>query len=225
MKKTLLTLVVMAFAMVSFAQKPAEGTLITEVNMNIANFSSNFELPNLRFRYFIAEDLVGRVDLGVQSGSSTQDVYENADGTGGTGTIENKASGFGIGLGIEKHFAGTNRLSPYVGLGLGFMSGSNSSTNTDAVSANNYQQDFSSTMERSNSMFSVAAILGADYWFAGNFYLGTEIGLGFSSNTVGETTMEVTSGGNTNKTVQAGSKSTSFGEFITPSFRLGFALN
>ena len=227
MKKTLLTLVIMAFAAVSFAQtssKPTEGDLLTEVNFNLASFADNFELPNLKFRYFVADDLVASVELGVQGGKTTSDIYENADGTGKTGTEEMKASGFSIGLGVEKHFAGTNRLSPYMGCGLGFASGSSNNTYTDADGTGSFVDGLTLTEESKNSAFGAGVSLGADYWFGENFYLGSELGFGFGMSTTGDMTTETSFGGSTSKAVMGGGKSSAFGDGIMPSFRLGWKL-
>ena len=227
MKKTLLTLVIMAFAAVSFAQtspKPAEGDLLTEVNFNIGNLANNFELPSLKFRYFVASDLVVSASLGVQGGKTTTDVYENADGTGATGTEEVKASGFNIGLGVEKHWGGTNRLSPYMGFGVGFGTGSSTTEDTDADGFGSYVMGLSSSSDSKNSGFGVGVVLGADYWIGNSFYVGTELGFSFGSSTAGDMTTETSFGGITNKTVSGGGKSSAYGEAITPSIRLGFAL-
>ena len=216
-----------------FAQKPSQGTLLTEAELELtfidqnAPFgfnSENFHLPTLRGRYFIKDDLVFRLDLSAQNSKITNDFFENADGTGGSGTVVTSNSGFGFGLGIEKHLTGTNRLSPFVGLGLSYRMLNSSLEATDVnTSLNTYQADYTLMQEQKGSAFGAAILLGADYWVNSSFYLGTQIDIGITSTTMNDGTTEITSGGTTTKGVAAGSKSFTFGGEIVPSFRIGFA--
>ena len=226
MKKSILTLVIMAVSAMCFAQKPAEGNLLTEANFSLSNFNDNFTLPALRFRYFIADDMAVRADVSVNGNSSTNNFAENFDGTGSTGSQEIKNSGFGIGLGVEKHFGGNSRFSPYAVVGFNFMSGSNTETWTDFDGAG-YAMDFTGTIEGGNSSFGVMAGLGADYWIGNSFYVGTELGFGFSSNTTKEGTTTTNAGGGAAdiKLTTPEAKSSSFGEMIVPAFRIGFTIN
>lgn len=223
MKKSILTLMVMAFAIVSFAQKPASGDLLTEANFNLSNFSDNFTLPALRFRYFIADDMAVRADLSLNGSSSTNNFAENLDGTGNTGTQEMSMSNFGIGVGVEKHFGGNNRFSPFALVGLNFSTGSTSETWTD-FNGSSYADGATGSIEGSNSSFGVLVGLGADYWIGNSFYVGTELGLGFSSNTNGERTTTTNAGGGASDVtmVMPESSSTNFGQVIVPAFRIGF---
>ena len=72
MKKTILLLTILAFSVSAFAQKPVKGNLLTEVNVSLNQWTNELSIPNLRFRYFIADDLAVRADLSV-SGSSAGD--------------------------------------------------------------------------------------------------------------------------------------------------------
>ncbi|PCJ64973.1 MAG: hypothetical protein COA58_11930 [Bacteroidetes bacterium] len=223
MKKTILTFVVMAFAVVSFAQKPSDGNLVTEANFNLSNFNNNFTLPSLRFRYFTSSDMAFRVDLGVNGNSTTNNFIENADGTGGTGDNVVKNSSVNIGIGVEKHFGGNNRFSPFVGAQVNYGMGSSTSESSNS-NGSSYIMDYSVKSEAKNSGFGVMAIAGADYWIGNSFYVGTEINFGFRANTQKEGTNEVTISGTTTKTVNPERKSSGFGQGITPAFRIGFIL-
>ena len=126
-------------------------------------------------------------------------------------------------MGVEKHFAGTNKLSPFVGLGVSFGTLSSTQEMTN-VNGGSYQMDYTSTTEQKGSALGASILLGADYWLNSSIYLGTQINIGFSNQKVNDGTTEVTTGGSTSKSVAAGGKSFSYGGNIIPSFRIGFAI-
>ncbi|NNJ55341.1 MAG: OmpA family protein, partial [Bacteroidia bacterium] len=213
-----------------YAQKPAKGTFLPEAELNL-NFLdrdgipsfSNFELPTLRGRYFVQNDLVLRVDLNLQNSNSSTDFFENADGTGNTGTSTSKNGGIGFGVGIEKHLSGTNKLSPYIGFGVSYGMLSSTQEMTD-VNSGVYQMDYSETTEQTGSSIGAGVLIGADYWVNSSFYVGTQINIGFQSQTINDGTTDITTGGTTTKSVAAGGKGFSYGGDIIPSFRIGFAI-
>jgi hypothetical protein len=224
MKKVFITSMVVFLAIVSFAQKPEQGNLVTEANLNVATNAPNFTLPALRARYFLSNDLVLRADLSFNGTSMTENFYENADGTGKTGTSVMSTNGFGLGLGIEKHFAGNERFSPFVSFGLGFSSFGTKEEwdNSDGFS---FVDGDVANVTGGLSAFGVNVGIGADYWIGKSFYLGAEFGLGFNSLNVKDQTTEYTpSGGTKTTTVQAGGAISSFGEFINGGIRIGFIL-
>lgn len=224
MKKTILFLTALAFAFTSFAQKPSEGNLLTEANYSFSNWNNSFSLPNLRFRYFIADDMAVRVDLSVAGNSTTNNFAENADGSGASGSQEIKSSGFGIAAGIEKHWAGNEKFSPFYSASVGFISLSNSETWTD-YDGNGYASGTSAEVEGGSSAFGISLGLGADYWVTKSFYMGAELGWGLSSTTAKDGTTSVTAGGTTTNSTTLGGSGSSFGESMAPGFRIGFILN
>lgn len=223
MKKSILTLLILAFATFTFAQKPIAKDLAVEAGFNLSSMNSNFTLPSLRFRYFIMDDLAGRLDLGVTSNSNTRYVAENMDGTGEEGEAVNSNSNISIGLGVEKHLGGNGKFSPYYGGQFNYSMGSSSSENTN-LDRNRYRADYSMVSESSISSLGIMAITGADYWIANSFYLGAELMFGYTSTTNGETTETVTTGGVEQKTVVPGRDRSILGQSINPSFRIGFLL-
>jgi hypothetical protein len=202
MKKTILSLAFVAMGVAAFAQKPVAGDKTAEFNLSFqtgtAPVSYNLgataigTIPELRLRYFMADDMAVRVKIGLGSSSTTTNQVATLGGT--EVTAETKTStGFGVALtpGIEKHFAGSTRLSPYVGaeLPIGFASGatvditnSNSATGTPTGTGDSYNSE-------SGSQFTVGlrAVIGADYYIADGLYLGLEGGLGIVQfNSTGE---------------------------------------
>lgn len=224
MKKVFNTSMVVFLAIVSFAQKPETGNLVTEANLNVATFSPNFTLPALRARYFLSNNLVLRADLSFNGTSMTENFYENADGTGKTGTSKMSNSGFGLGLGIEKHFAGNERFSPFVSFGVGFSSFGNTEE-WDNYDGFNFADGDVAKVTGGFSAFGVNVGIGADYWIGKSFYLGAEFGLGFNSISIKDETTESTpNGGSKTTSVNPGGGLSSFGEFINGGIRIGFIL-
>ncbi|PCJ64972.1 MAG: hypothetical protein COA58_11925 [Bacteroidetes bacterium] len=214
-----------------FAQKPSKGNVVTEVQMNLnvnngGGFFTleNMLLPTLRFRYFLSSDLALRADLNVNSTSSTSNFFENADGTGATGEFIFKQNMYGLGLGVEKHFGGNTKFSPFVGGSFNFGLGSNT---TEASNSNggSYLADTKGESTNKTSNFGVMAFTGADYWINNSFYVGGQINLGFSATTIKEGDAETTIAGTTTKTVIPEGKTSGFGQGITPTIRLGFLFN
>ena len=104
-----------------------------------------------------------------------------------------------IAPGVERHFVGTDRLSPYVGaeVNLGF---GNSSTKYEKPNDDNtaFVDNYKTTT--GSLSFGATAFAGVDFYFADNIYLGTEIGFGamfttkFDEKTKPETGDDFTSG-------------------------------
>lgn len=224
MKKTFLLLIALAFGFTSFAQKPSEGNLLTEANFSISNWDNSFSLPALRFRYFLADDMVLRGDVSLMGGKQTNNYSENADGTGSTGSQEIKSSGLGIAAGIEKHWGGNAKFSPFAGASLGFMTYSDDETWTDS-DGSSYVKGLSAEVETGGSMISLTLSLGADYWVTESFYLGAELGWGLASDNEKDGTVSVTSGGSTSTSTSLGGSNFGYGEGMAPGFRIGFILN
>jgi hypothetical protein len=206
MKKTLLTVAAALVGTFAFAQKPTAGSKTAEVVLNFQTGTSaiSYNLPGeLRLRYFMKDDMAVRVRLGLGSSSTTNKVADAA----GTTTAEIKTnSGFGIMLapGIEKHFAGTSKLSPFVGAQL--MIGFSTAATTEVTNANksvptaadvkngdSYKLDGGS-----NLGFGLGLIMGADYYITDGIFVGGEMGLGL---------FKMTSNGDGTETTKVGSVS------------------
>ncbi len=202
--------------------KPDAGAKNIEVNFTPLG-GSPISINNLRLRYFKSSDMAFRVGLNVSS-SSTTDVNLGG-GTDGTGELEDKSSefGFGINLGFEKHWEGTDRLSPYWGAEVGFSS--LSTTETAQVNDGTGATVEGETTGGSTT-FGLNLLLGADFYFSPKIYLGTEVGFGFASTSEGDT--ETSNGGAANPTDGAagttapGGSSFNLGPNFNSAIRLGF---
>jgi opacity protein-like surface antigen len=172
-----------------FAQKPASDdarySLEGLANLNTSN-GMNFTAPSLRLRYFVNDNIAARVQFGfggdgssVANTPSTESYtfYENADGTGATGTVDIARSQWNLGVGAEYHLKGTDRMSPYFTAGISFGSGSYEETwkNSDGDAYSAVITDASITGGYSSFGWNVGA--GFDYYVADNLYLGLELNL------------------------------------------------
>ncbi len=164
--------------------KATRGKVTTELNVNLfqGNLNLNNALQQIKVRYFLSDNLALRVGFNFNSSKNDSDV-SNAYGTNPYKYQSNRTtSTFSLNTGIEKHFRGTKRLSPYVGAELSIVSKSSSQEYGDAtfttkidgawqVGGNNglYSYD-----ERAYFRYGMNLICGFDYYFAKNFYVGYE---------------------------------------------------
>ncbi|NEM99231.1 hypothetical protein [Pontibacter burrus] len=183
--------------------KPTAGNVTTEVLFNdLGNISLNNGL--LRARYFTSDQFAYRLSLGVNY--NYDKIADDA---------HSRVFGISLAPGIEKHFAGTNRLSPYIGAELPIRMQSaktetENSTITGATSTNGANRGY----------FSVGlnAVAGVDFYFAKNFYAGVELGTGLAYFKNAD--IEVESPGFDNKT--EGFHSIRFGQFVNGGIRVGY---
>ena len=170
--------------------KPAGGEKNVEVNFTPLG-GSPVSINNLRFRYFKSSDMAFRVGLNVVSNSSTSEDVVNV-GTPQELTLEDQSSsfGFGINLGVEKHWSGTDRLSPYYGAEIQFSTVSTTDIDQQEDPANagsSIESETTNPNGTDGTTFGLNLILGADYYFSKSIYLGTEVGFGFSTTSFSDT--------------------------------------
>jgi len=183
--------------------KAYQGKFTTELNVNPfqGELSLNNSINQLKFRYFVAENMALRLGLNADVINKKSDA-ENVYGTNPY-SIEasQKSTTLGINLGIEKHFSGTRRLSPYAGAEFLFVSKSSSQNNENRNSSGEIQEttiegawqeweiirnqygDLISSMtftERGYNQYSLNLVAGFDFYFAENFFFGYEFTFGFS---------------------------------------------
>jgi outer membrane protein W len=223
------------------AQKPSSDVPMTlegilGLNAGAAGGTNlSFTAPAIRFRYFLTDNIAARVTFGINNSRDKFNAYENPDFTGATGEYTMTTNGWNVGIGGEYHFAGTDRLSPFGALNIMFGGtnfhdeGTNATTPINPDGTATYVADYSEDFEGGTSMFGVALTGGVDYYFAENFYIGLELGLGWMTTKTKETTAEVTAGGTTvSSTVPSTNSNNSIftsdmtGMVPTGNFRLGW---
>jgi Outer membrane protein beta-barrel domain len=176
--------------------KPSKGTVTTEVGLTGGLGNSAFNLnastpiggtPTLKFRYFLKDNIAFR--LGFTARRSADNTEPNTTTTTSpvptvplpfvpSTTTFNSDTTFGVNLGIEKHFKGSDRLSTFVGADLliGTRSSFVETVNNTAIATT------TTTTDKNNfgrTYFGLGLITGADYYIAKKVYLGVELGISF----------------------------------------------
>ncbi|EKT4551853.1 outer membrane beta-barrel protein [Flavobacterium psychrophilum] len=180
MKKVLLTAIaVFAFGFANAQEnnsyKPKKESITTEVGLTGGLNNANFDLSTgvLKFRYFLKDDLALRAGFGL--GSKKQETITGPDVNPTTTTLKN--SNTQINLGVEKHFAGSDRLSTYAGVDL--LIGFKGASKNVAEQNGNYQNTTGANGAgaKAGNFFGLRLLTGADYYIAKKVFLGVEIGL------------------------------------------------
>jgi hypothetical protein len=174
--------------------KPSKGSITTEVGLVGGLGNSGFNLntstsfggsPTLKFRYFYKDDIAFRLGFSANRNASntaptstttTSPVPTPVPAFVPSSTTFNSSTFFGINLGVEKHFKGSDRLSTFAAADL--LIGTRSSysetvNNTTATSS-------TTTTDKNNngdSYFGLGLLTGADYYIAKKVYLGVELGI------------------------------------------------
>ena len=223
MKKLAILVGAIALTGSTFAQKATTDSpfsLEGQLGFNASTLS--FNAPAIRFRYFVADNIAARLTLGIGNSSETFNYYETEDmNTGASGTEVNKVGGWNVAIGGEYHFAGTDRLSPYGGLDI-LVGGGKATADWTNYDGLGYTANYTRAIEAKTSAFGVNLVAGADYYFAENFYLGMELGLGFMSETVKAGTDVTTIGGVSVTSTSNEEKYSGFGNNFIGNFRLGW---
>ena len=209
MKKLMFTLAAVAVALTSAqAQKQMGDEHNIEVSFNPFS-GSPIDASVIKYRKFMDDDAALRVSLGLNNTANSYLVVpENSlQQLGAEGTIThpdlfltNTSSSWSLSLGYEKHFRGTDNLSPYVALAVGVRMNSVDLTREHFSALNildasapvvwegetdpaNWGVWSYSNVVTSNQL-NVDVLFGADYYFNDAIYVGFEAGLRFS-NTAG----------------------------------------
>jgi len=202
MKRLMFTLAICSLVFTSAqAQKQLGGEHNIEVNLTPSS-RSFIDGTTIKYRNFIDDDAAIRFSLTVGVSSNIY-AYEQAGEspelqTGGTGTyIDNpqldyltQSSDIGFSLGYEKHFDGTDNLSPYVGLEGSVNLGS--TTHTAEYWSAGDPDDFNQAEvfvewilqnQQKHNSYKANLFFGADYYFSDAIYIGFEAGLGIGMTT------------------------------------------
>ncbi len=222
MKKVIIAVSLLAAALVSNAQdvvvanvtpdpaakqyKPVQGDVLAELGLFNTGFvdlpTSTFGTPQLKFRYFLQDQIALRAGVNLSQHAETNKIYEA--GGSGTGFEKNMTSIWGINAGLEKHFTGTGRLSTYVGADVSLQIVGASAKRENTADGTNFTDGESEKLKGYNYNgnngsfgFGLRAVTGADYYFVDKVYLGAEFGWGFAAMKDSKTKTETTTGGTT----------------------------
>ena len=218
--KYFLSLVVVALALSASAQdstknfKPSQGAFNAEVNFK--PFGSNpISLSYLRFRTFFQDNIALRVGA-----LYTQNTDEPNEDT------ESRTSFFKIRPGIEFHYIGSNRLSPYFGFEFDvasrrseFRSVTTSGFNNNIIDVEVENASDTNGSNRAYNRIGFNFIVGADFYIAPKLYLGTEFGYGYQQTNY-KNVIERLGGSIQSESNKA--KSSEFGLNFNSAIRLGY---
>lgn len=193
MKKALLFFaMILATATGLYAQKQTGGEKNLEVQF--APLGGNpVSISGIRLRLFNSESSAIRIGLFLGGTSSTEVTAQPEEADPDAPELLDVTKTFSVSIrpGYEKHFAGTDRLSPYVGGEILF--GITSETKTEESWDLDSDGDGAVgtwTTKDGTTTIGVNVVAGTDFYFADNIYLGAELGFGFSSTSNKDTESE-----------------------------------
>ncbi len=178
--------------------KAMHRNVLTELNVNLfqGQLSLNNAINQIKFRYMLSD--VYAIRLGITAESEQQ--TNNSDLNYGTNpSMDNetgKSYAIGINLGLEKHFKGTKRLSPYIGgeIAFGFRWSNYVINNEDLTTTisgawqqtqnlqnvNGYYYTITTNSERGYFSIGLNLVTGFDFYVAKHLFIGYEFEFGFT---------------------------------------------
>jgi hypothetical protein len=171
--------------------KAMQKNFSTELNINPLQGSLNFNnaLQQIKVRSFLRNDLALRFAFNLNSKKNDTELTNPYGISPVNIQSHKKSSTFGLSAGVEKHFKGTKRLSPYLGGEIGLSSKSsdhkiiNGTTETTIDGAwliNNSTFPVTSYDERAYFRYGINLLTGFDFYIAKNFYFGYEFTFQFN---------------------------------------------
>lgn len=203
--------------------KPAGGEKNIEVNFTPLG-GSPISINDIRFRYFSTSDMAIRVGFSVTSSRTKTPQFEFF-GTDNEIELTDKSStfGFSIAPGIEKHFEGTEKLSPYVGAEIRFASVTNKDTDEELVDPLDVNSEsFESETKGGSTTIGLNFLIGADWYFSKHIYMGTEVGFGFANTKQKDDETTNPGGPDTDTFTSENGSSFNLGPNFNSAIRLGF---
>ncbi len=206
------------------AQKQAGGEKNLEVQFAPLG-GQPISIGGIRFRKFNATGTSAwRVNVFIGM-NSKKDITQQSD-TSGNPELTKTTSGMSISInpGYEKHFAGTERLSPYIGGEIAF----NMTTSKVEEEDDNADKTINTTTtkgEDGSITLGLNLVAGCDFYFSKSIYLGTELGFGFSTTSKSDKEVEYsgfTSPAPANPAAVKQGSSFQLGPNVNGMIRLGF---
>lgn len=224
-KKLFLLSALCFLSLFSFAQKPEKNSVSAEVQLNFQTGTAAISVlsPALKGRFFIKNNLAARLSLGITGTTTTTNYTENPDGTGGIGKEEKSSNKFTIAAGVEKHFKGTERLSPFIGAEIAHSSGVTDEIARSNYDGTNYAPDFiQNILPGTTTTTSFNILLGADYYFVNHVYLGVEVSWGYQTGSTAQGEDTIFSNNINSTTVTPSSDTHGWAVAANSGIRLGF---
>ena len=197
--------------------KAAGGDITLEANVNILSGGVNLSnsLNQIRGRYFLSDDMALRLGTHLSFNTTSPDP-----------DTKTRAIEFSIAPGLEKHFAGTNRLSPYVAaeLLIGLRS-AHAEMDGPGNSEIEVKGSFGPGDNSNRGFFLVGlgAVGGCDFYVAKHLFVGYELSMELSNRSYSEIeTITTTADGTVLTNKNEGNSAFSFGPNVRNGIRVGF---
>ena len=163
--------------------KPAAGANNLELNFVPLN-GKPIQLTYIRYRRFLSETTAFRLGVGISYSSTKADSVLKSNVTPGStveSTYKMNKMGWNLKPGIEKHMAGTDRLSPYIGAELDLAGQSSKELTPVGLSPTDEVMTTTDKNKNKGGFFrlGLGLVAGFDCYIVKNLYLGTELGFGF----------------------------------------------
>lgn len=176
-------------------------------------------INGIRYRSFTSASSAWRANVFLGFNSSN-DKSNGTNDEGDAVELNDKMSEFTISVapGLEKHFPGTDRLSPYVGAEV-LLSFTSTKEETDMSE----MAEEVTTITTTGGSFTggLNGVAGVDFYFAHNIYLGAELGFGLAFTTDFEETTESSADGVDDVTTPGGN-AFNLGPNVQGAIRAGF---
>lgn len=246
MKKTLLIMAGIFATLGSYAQttkvdtekslKPNAKNLTTELNVNPFNgqINLNNSLNQIKFRYFASPTVALRLGFNISRIDSVNSVNNPYGTNSNFYNDEKKSTTIGVNLGIEKHFTGTKRLSPYIGADVSITERSssedisNNQSTTTVTNAWYYTYISNNTtvtqiQQPGYTRYGLNLFTGFDFYIARHFFFGYEFNYNISKTKWKDISIVSTpsTGVNTGSSIK--NTNTTFGPSLINGIRLGYS--
>ena len=201
MKKLMFALALVSLVFTSAqAQKQLGGEHNIEVNLTPFG-ESPIDGSTIKYRNFLDDDKALRITLMLRNSSDVYTYMQAGEQFEGVGDddgspqmhLGTSTTGFGLGVGYEMHFDGTDNLSPYFAFEGFFMMSKRKDymehwgpTTVDDMDDISQWNTWRLNNEQSVNQFGLNLMFGADYYFNDAIYVGFEAGIGLGVTSVGE---------------------------------------
>ena len=221
MKKVLMLVAAVGlFSTASYGQKFESGDKNVEVQFAPLG-GAPISISGIRLRSFTSETSALRLNVNLSLANEKSPNGTTTDGS----VIYDKESTFNINIrpGIEKHLAGTDRLSPYFGgeLDIAFQSHSEKNEYENPGEVDKVET-LTTTGQNGFLRFGVNAVAGFDWYFADKLYMGAEIGFGIGFKSMSDVKVDNTIDGFTAPDPQEQGSTFNIGPNFNSAIRLGY---
>lgn len=202
-------------------RKPEKGDFTVEglLQLSFGEAPIMLRFPEIKGRFFAANNLAYRGTVGFEIGSQTSDFTDNRQ----TASYVVSQQSIRAGGGVELHIKSSKRISPYYGAEGLILVNSNKITGTNTDDLKTYTLGGGYQKDSSFTGIYLGALAGLDYYLSSDIYMGFELGVGvtsFSTTVVGE--RKTLRGTTISESNVVSGRGNSIGIRYSPGIRVGF---